>query len=105
MARSFSSGCENATWNPDCRLGAKLLIGLFVVERAASQERLHVPVPHGSRSRWRTPVDVNQSSTSRLLSPDSTFEAGVEMLERPSVVENCGVYTLRLSASRAACTS
>src|SRR5262245_41383886 len=53
MLRSLSSGCENATSNPDCKLGSKLLIGLFVVVRAVSHEMPQVPDPHGSR--WRTP--------------------------------------------------
>src|SRR5213594_2841886 len=45
IARSFNSGCENATWKPDCRLGSKLVIGLLVVVRAVSHETLHVPAP------------------------------------------------------------
>ena len=45
MRRSLSSGCENASSNPVCRLGSKLLIGLVVVVRALSHERLHVPPP------------------------------------------------------------
>ena len=57
ILRSFSSGCENATCKPDCRLGSKLLSGLVVVVREVSHETLHVPAPHGSRCR--TPVDEN----------------------------------------------
>ncbi len=59
IRRSFSSGCEKATWMPDCTLGSKLLMGLFVEVRAASHDTLHVPPPNGSR--WRTPVDEKRS--------------------------------------------
>src|SRR5258706_15337664 len=67
IVRSLKRGCEKAIWKPDCRLGSKLLMGLFVVVRDVSQERLQVPEPHGSRCR--TPVDENQSWTSTPLSP------------------------------------
>src|SRR5262245_20529691 len=88
IARSRSSGCENATWMPDCRLGSKLVSGLFVVVRAVSHDTLHVPAPH--RSRCRTPVDENQSLTSTPRSPSRKFEGGVVVVERPSTVENIG---------------
>src|SRR5882762_9595246 len=88
IVRSLNSGCENATWTPDCRLGSKLLSGLFVVVRAVSHETLHVPAPH--RRRCRTPVDENQSLTSTPRLPNRKFDGGVTTLERPSTVENIG---------------
>jgi hypothetical protein len=97
------SGCENVTSKPDCRLGSKLLIGLFVVVRDVSQETLQVPAPHGSRCR--TPVDENQSSTLTPCSPDRKLDGGVDKLDRPSVVENRGAYAPRLCATRAVSTS
>src|SRR5437867_289218 len=103
MARSFSSGCENASWTPACRLGSKLLIGLFVAVRDVSHETLQVPELQGRR--WRTPVDENQSSTSTPRSPRSRFDGGVTVLDRPSVVENTGAKAPRLSPTRAASTS
>src|SRR5262245_40528096 len=88
MRRSLSSGCENATWTPDCSEGSKLLIGLFVVVRDVSHETLQVPEPHGSRCL--TPVDENQSLTSTPRSPSRKFEGGVTLLERPRTVESTG---------------
>src|SRR5262245_45864610 len=86
---SLSSGCENASWNPDCTLGSKLLSGLVVVVRAASHETLYVPLPHGTRCR--TPVDVNQSRVSIFRSPSRKFAGGVVFDERPTWDENTGV--------------
>src|SRR5688572_4716796 len=103
MTRSFSSGCENANWKPDCRLGSKLLIGLFVVVRDVSHDRLHVPAPHGRRCR--RPVDENQSSISTAPSPNSRFAAGVAALVRPNWVEKTGANAPRLSPTRAASAS
>src|SRR5262245_2784709 len=95
ILRSLNSGCENASWKPDCRLGSKLVIGLLVAVRALSQDTLHVPEPHGRRCL--TPVDENQSSTFTPRLPSKRFEGGVTVLERPSVVENTGVKALQLS--------
>src|SRR2546428_9970916 len=103
ILRSFSSGCENATWTPDCRLGSKLLIGLLVVVRDVSHETLQVPAPQGSRCL--TPVYENQSLTSTPRSPSRKLEGGVTLLDRPRVVENTGENTPRLSPTRAASTS
>jgi hypothetical protein len=99
----LSSGCEKASWTPDCNVGSKLVNGLLVVVRAVSQDTLHVPAPHGNRCR--TPVDENQSLTSTPLSPSNTFEGGVTLLDRPSEVENNGANAPRLSPTRAASTS
>src|SRR5437588_11453177 len=88
---------------PDCRLGSKLLIGLFVVVRELSHERLQVPEPHGSRCR--TPVDENQSFVSRPWSPDRRLEGGVTLLDRPNIVEKTGAKAPLLSPTRAASTS
>src|SRR5438034_10458311 len=88
ILRSFSSGCENATWTPDCRLGSKLLIGLLVVVRDVSHETLQVPAPHGSRCR--TPVDENQSFVSIRRSPSRKFDGSVAVLERPTIVDSTG---------------
>src|SRR5262245_54551151 len=88
---------------PDCRIGSKLLIGLFVVDRAVSQDALHVPAPHGMRC-W-TPVDENVSFRSTPRSPSRKLDGGVTLLERPRMVENTGVYADWLSATRAASTS
>src|ERR1700741_1786629 len=79
ILRSFSSGCENATWNPDSSAGSKLVRGLVGGVRAVSHDRLHVPEPHGSR--WRTPVDENKSSSSPPRSPSSELYGGVTVLE------------------------
>src|SRR5687768_4490928 len=95
IRRSFNNGCENANWMPDCRLGSKLLIGLLLAVREVSHETLQVPAPH--RSRWRTPVDENQSLTSMPRSPRREFDGGVTLLERPRTVENTGAKALRLS--------
>src|SRR6187200_3270553 len=88
---------------PDCRFGSKLLIGLLVVVRAVSQDRLQTPPPHGTR--WRTPLDENQSLTSTPASPKRAFAGGVTLRVRPPVVEKSGVYAPRLSPTRAASTS
>src|SRR5690348_7441808 len=88
---------------PDCKLGSKLLIGLSVVVRAVSQDTLQAPPPQGTR--WRTPVDENQSLTSTPSSPRSAFDGGVTLRVRPPVVENNGVYAPRLSPTRSASTS
>src|SRR5580765_448525 len=103
ILRSLSRGCENATWRPDCSVGSKLLIGLFVVVLDASHETLQVPAPHGSRCL--TPVDENQSLTFTPVFPSRTFEGGVALRDRPSVLENTGEYTPWLSPTRAASTS
>src|SRR5215510_13554467 len=103
MLRSFSSGCETATWKPACRLGSKLLIGLFVVVRALSHDALQVPPPKGRR--WRTPVDQNESSTCTPRSPRRKFDGGVTLVDRPRVVEKTGENAPRLSPTRAASTS
>src|SRR5437870_13718411 len=103
ILRSLSSGCENAIWTPDCRLGSKLLIGLLVVVRAVSHETLQVPAPLGSRCR--TPVDENQSFVSTPRSPSRKFDGGVTLLERPKMVENTGVKAPLLSPTCAASTS
>src|SRR6476660_5617398 len=89
MARSRNSGCENATWNPDCTLGSKLLIAASVVVRDEFQEKLQVPAPHGTRCR--TPVDENRSPTLAPRSPSSRFTGGVAVFERPRIVEKTGV--------------
>src|SRR5439155_327333 len=60
--RSLNSGCENAISTPDCTLGSKLFSGLLLVVRDASQERLQVPPPQGTR--WRTPAEENRSRVS-----------------------------------------
>src|SRR4029453_10051477 len=86
--RSRRSGCENATWKPDCSAGSKLLSGLLLVVRDVSQETLHVPAPHGRRCR--RPVDENTSLTSTPRSPSRKFDGGVALLERPKAVENSG---------------
>src|SRR4029453_8418337 len=101
--RSRRSGCENATWKPDCSAGSKLLSGLLVVVRDVSHETLHVPAPHGRRCR--TPVDENQSLRSPPRSPSRKFDGGVTLLDRPSWVEKTGVKAPRLSPTRAASTS
>ena len=103
IERSRSNGCEYASSSPDCRLGSKLLIGLFVVVRAVSQETLHAPPAHGARPC--SPDDANQSSTSTPCSPASSVEGGVTTLDRPSVVESIGTYAARVWAVRAASTS
>ena len=74
---------------PDCRFGSKLLSGLLIVVRAASHDTLHVPPPRGTRCV--TPVDENQSCTSRPVVADSAFAGGVTLRDRPAVVENVGV--------------
>src|SRR3974390_3293160 len=101
MRRSFSSGCEKATSTPDCRFGSRLVIGLFVVVRAASHETAQVPAPHGTRCR--TPVVENQSATSTAVSPTKTVVGGVDVRDRPNAVEKIGVNAPRLSPTRAAC--
>src|SRR5258706_16049520 len=103
ILRSLSRGCENATWRPDCSVGSKLLIGLFVVVLDVSHETLQVPPPHGNRCL--TPVDENKSLTSTPRSPTNRLDGGVTLLERPSVVENTGENAPRLSPTRAASTS
>src|SRR4026207_1803974 len=103
MLRSFSSGCDTATWKPACRVGSKLLIGLLVVVRALSHEALQVPPPKGRRCR--TPVDQNESLTSAPLSPRKRFVEGVALLEWPKVVESTGANAPRLSPTRAAAPS
>ena len=70
-------------------LGSKLKSGLLLVVRAASHDTLQVPDPHGTR--WRTPVDENQSRVITPPLPRSKFDAGVLTLDRPSVDENTGV--------------
>jgi hypothetical protein len=87
--RSFSSGCENANWNPDWRLGSKLVSGLSVVVRDVSHEKCHVPAPRARRCR--TPVDENRSLVSTPRSPSKKFDGGVELLVAPMIVENTGV--------------
>src|SRR4051812_45811192 len=94
IARSRRSGCEKATCMPDCRFGSKLLIGLLVVDRAASHETLHAPPPQGTRCV--TPVDENQSCTSSPVFADSAVAGGVTLRERPAEVENIGVNAARL---------
>src|SRR5262252_6978557 len=89
MVRSFSSGCEKATWNPDCTAGSKLFSRLLLVVRAASHDALHVPFPHGTR--WRTPVDENQSRVLTLLLPSKKLLGAASTLDRPNSVENVGV--------------
>src|SRR5262245_31938182 len=74
ILRSLSSGCEKATWTPDCSVGSKLVIGLLVEVRDVSHETLHDAPPQGSRCL--TPVDVNQSLTSTPRSPSKAFEGG-----------------------------
>src|SRR5689334_17269884 len=103
ILRSFSKGCENASWMPDCRLGSKLLIGLLLVVRDVSHDALQVPEPH--RRRCRTPVDENKSLTSTPLSPRSRFDGGVVLVDRPTVEENTGANALWLSPTCAASTS
>src|SRR5580765_9102708 len=88
---------------PDCRFGSTVVNGLFVVVRAVSHETLQVPAPQGTR--WRTPVDENQSLTSRPESLTSALVGGVTSLDRPSTVENTGTNAPRLSPTRAASTS
>src|SRR5262245_55235919 len=97
------SGCDSANWMPDCSVGSTLVIGLLVVVRAVSHERLHAPPPHGSR--WRMPVDENQSCTSTPASPNRELVGGVTLRDRPSVVEKIGAYAPRLSPTRAASAS
>src|SRR3954451_20788380 len=103
IGRSFSSGCENAAWMPDCRLGSKLLNGSVLVVRAVSHDTLHAPPPHGTR--WRTPVDENQSLTSMPASPSSALDGGVVVRVRPPAVEKTGTNAPRLSPTRAAPTA
>jgi hypothetical protein len=83
-----------ATWMPDCRSGSKLLIGLFVVVRAASHETFQLPPPQGTRCV--TPVDENQSCTSSPVFADSVSAGGVTLRVRPAVVENVGMNAARL---------
>src|SRR5262247_212186 len=78
-------------------------MGLFVVVRDVSHDALHVPEPHGRRC-W-TPVDENRSLKSTPLVPSRTLEGGVTLLDRPTTVENIGVYAALLSPTRAASTS
>src|SRR5262249_58945583 len=89
MVRSFSSGCEKATWKPDCTLGSKLLSRLLLVVLDASHDTLQVPFPHGMR--WRTPVDWNQSRVSTPESPTRKLVGAATALDRPKRDENCGV--------------
>src|SRR5262249_6145704 len=89
IVRSFSSGCENATRNPDCTVGSKLFRKLLLVVRDASHDTLHVPFPHGTR--WRTPVDENQSRLSTLLVPSRKLVGAASTLDRPNSVEKVGV--------------
>src|SRR6476660_509864 len=86
--RSLNNGCEKATWNPDCRIGSNVVIGLLVVVRAVSHDTLHVPEPHGRCCL--NPVDENRSPTLMPWSPRNRFEGGVAVLERPNVVEKIG---------------
>ena len=83
-------------------LGSKLEMGLFVLLRAKSHDALQTPDPHGSR--WRTPVDPNQSSTSTPWFPSSDVDGGVTTLDRPKTVENIGVNALLLSFTRSVST-
>jgi hypothetical protein len=46
-------------------------------------------LPHGTR--WRTPVEENQSRVSTPALPSRKVVGGVVLLERPSVVEKTGV--------------
>src|SRR5215471_19358477 len=94
MTRSLKSGCENATSNPDWRLGSNVVMGLLVVVRAVSHDRLQEPDPQGRRCR--NPVDENRSLTLIPWSPSRRFDGGVALLERPNVVENIGTNAARL---------
>ena len=88
ILRSFSNGCEKATWSPDWIVGSNALSGLLLADRDASQETLHVPEPH--RSRWLTPVDENQSVVLMLVEPGSRLMGAAALLDRPNSVENVG---------------
>ena len=47
--------------------------------------------------RWRTPVDENQSRVSTVAFPSKALTGGAALPDRPKVVENIGVYAVRLS--------
>ena len=61
---------------------------MFVVVLALSHDALHVPPPNGSR--WRMPVDQNESLTLTPASPNRKFDGGVTLLEWPTVVDTTG---------------
>src|SRR5262245_15320475 len=89
ILRSLSSGCEKAIRRPDATLGSKLFNGLLLVVLAASHDRLHVPLPTGTR--WRTPADENQSPVSIPCVPRRKFVGGVVAFDRPRIVDSTGV--------------
>ena len=82
ILRSLSSGCENASWTPDCSAGSKLR------DRIVASSSARCPT---TRSRCRrptaaagvTPVDEKRSLTSTPRSPSRKFEGGVDVVRPP----------------------